>query len=67
MLKLLLGSVTNAMKAKRALQAIGLHPFVSKISTENTGCIYVIEIERKHQFAAFAALREKGVAFTVDT
>ncbi len=66
MLKLILGSVTNAMKAKRALQAIGLHPFVTKVSTETTGCIYVIEIERNHQFAAFAALREKGISYTVE-
>ena len=66
MLKLILGSVTNAMKAKRALQAIGLHPFVTKISSEDTGCIYVIEIERQRQFAAFAALRENGIPYTVD-
>ena len=62
---LLMDSITYAIKARKALSAIGISATVKKINATTTGrsCRYGIFIEQRHLFSAKAELKKCNITF----
>ena len=62
---LLVDSVTYAIKARKALAAIGIRATIKKVSATATGrgCRYGIFVERRHLFSAMAELKQNNIVF----
>lgn len=62
---LLVDSITYAIKARKALSAIGINATVKKVSASATdhGCRYGIFIEQRHLYSAKARLKQSNIAF----
>ncbi len=62
---LLVDSVTYAIKARRALQGIGIRAAIKKVNADAVGggCRYGVSIEGRHIFEAMAELSRKQIAF----
>jgi hypothetical protein len=62
---LLVDSVTYAIKARKALSAIGIRASIKKVNSSATGrgCRYGIFIERRHLFSAMAELKQCNISY----
>ncbi len=62
---LLVDSVTYAIKARKALAAIGIRATLKKVNTTATGrgCRHALVLERRHLFDAMAELKKEDIAF----
>ena len=62
---LLVDSVTYAIKARRALSAVGIRSSLKKVNTMQIGrgCRYAVSFERQHLYAAMATLEGIGLAY----
>ena len=62
---LLVDSVTYAIKARKALLAIGIRSALKKLNTTDTGrgCRHALILEKRHLFDAMAELKKEGIAF----
>lgn len=58
---ILVGSVSYAMKAKRALSRNGIRVNIVKDSENKAGCSYGLTFEEKDQFRIAAILSENGI------
>ena len=58
-----IGSVTYALKAKKALERSGIRAFVVKETprTGKEGCLYAIEYDASREMAVAEILRELGI------
>ncbi len=62
--KIVIGSVTYAMKAKKELGQKGVRTRVVKASQkQSTGCTYAIEIEASERFRIYSYLDELGISY----
>lgn len=62
--KIVIGSVTYALKAKKELSQRGIRTRVVKASQrESSGCTYGIEIEASERFRIYAILDELGISY----
>ena len=59
-----IGSVTYAMKAKKALERIGIRASLIKVTPrkEGDGCTYGIEYDAAHEMAVAGVLRTLGIS-----
>ena len=64
-IKLIIGSVTYAMKAKGLLSRKGLHPRLIKQTRSEDGCTYGVCIPEYELMAAAALLREAQISYEV--
>jgi len=62
---LLVDSVTYAIKARKALAAIGIRATLKKVNAKTTGrgCRYGIFFEQRHLFSAMGELQKQGISF----
>ena len=58
-------SVTYAIKARKALAAIGIRASIKKVNAKTTrlGCRYGIFFEQRHLFSVMAELEKQGISF----
>ena len=63
----LIGSMTSTQKAKRALNAKGMHVHLTKTdnSTRGDGCAYGLEIGETDLLTACAILRASGIDYRI--
>jgi hypothetical protein len=62
--KIVIGSVTYAIKAKKEVEARGLSTRVVKASQKETkGCSYALEIEAKDRLRVYAILDELAISY----
>lgn len=62
--KIVIGSVTYAIKAKKSLEQKGIRARVVKASQkESSGCTYALEIEATDRFRIYSHLDEIGVSY----
>ena len=63
----LIGSMTTAQKARRALSARGLHARLTKTdgSMRGEGCVYGLELSESDLLTACAILRANGIDYRV--
>lgn len=59
-----IGSVTYANKAKEILNNNGIRSKLKKISSEQEGCAYLLEMDKKFFERTVLLLREKEINFT---
>ena len=60
----LIGSMTNAQKAKRALSARGIRVRLTKTDTGGSGgCVYGLELNEADILTACAVLRANGIEY----
>ena len=65
---LLLGSVTTAIRAKRALAAEGIRASITKETTEKEGgCRYALRVSESDLLRVTLILREQGIPYRMDT
>lgn len=60
-----IGSITYALKARKALSAIGIRTRLQKTSSDANGCAYSIEISEQQLFAVIAELKKQGISYTL--
>ena len=60
-----IGSITYALKAKKALNAIGIKPRVQKTSSDANGCAYSIVISEDQLYNVIAELKRQGISYTL--
>lgn len=62
---LLVDSVTYAIKARKALAAIGIRATLKKVNDKTTwrGCRYGIFFDRRHLFSVMNELQKHGIPF----
>lgn len=62
--KIVIGSVTYAIKAKKELSQKGVRTRVVKAAQkESSGCTYALEIEGSERFRVYAYLDELGISY----
>ena len=61
---LMVGSVTYATKAKRALESRGISAYVFKSTEKIKGCSYGIRFYGEHMIEAAGLLRSIGIQYT---
>ena len=62
--KIVIGSVTYAIKAKKELERIGIRTRVVKASQrESSGCTYALEIDPSDRFRIYTHLDELGISY----
>ena len=62
--KIVIGSVTYAIKAKKEIASRGVFARVVKASQKQSkGCSYGLEIEAKDRMRVYAVLDELGIAY----
>lgn len=63
--RMIVGSVTYALKAKKALERLGIRVRVVKgTPTVNAkGCLYGIEYDIRHEMTVISEMRRLGIAF----
>ena len=58
-----IGSITYALKAKRALSELGIKTKVQKTSSDANGCIYSLEVPEEKLFSAVSELKSLGISY----
>ncbi len=57
-----IGSITYAMKARKALSAISIHSKIIKTSSFN-GCVYSIEFPSEKYYSVISELKRLGIKY----
>ncbi len=66
--KIIIGSVTYAIKAKKELEKRGIRARVVKAAQKGvSGCSYAVEIDQSDRFRVYASLDELGISYTRKT
>ncbi len=60
---IIIGSITYAMKAKSALQDIGVRASVRKLKATGRGCSYGLEFAEGQLLAVASTLRSLGISY----
>ena len=61
---IVIGSITNAMKARKALFAISIRSKISKITSAN-GCEYSLEFPEDKFYEVIAELKKEGIKYNL--
>ncbi len=62
---LTVGSMTNAIKARKALVAGGIKSKLVKLDKNKDGCAYAIEIKSDGIYSAALILRQLGIEYSL--
>lgn len=64
---IIIGSITYAMKAQKALKEMGIHASLIKKNGETRrGCSYGISVSTSHFMATIAKLKELNIEYEVE-
>ena len=58
-----IGSITYALKVKRALSDLGIKTKVLKTSSEANGCIYSLEVPDEKLFSVISEIKKLGISY----
>ncbi len=58
-----IGSITYALKARKALLSIGVRTRLIKTSSDSNGCAYSIEFSEEQLYTVIAELKRQGIDY----
>ena len=59
--RILVGSISYAIKAKRILEKEGINATLVKESDRTTGCSYGLSFDARHAYRVYAVLSKAGI------
>ena len=61
-----IGTITYALKIKKALYSLGIRVRVIRTSADSNGCAYSIEFPEEHLLTVIAELKKHGIKYELN-